>query len=267
MSPIPHFRAAIGAFTLLSVACNGASTKKKDKVSDEVTPSSERSSAQTSSARPSSQSSSVAPDFAWARFPRVLTYTTNTGTIYGDAAKDPTREEVIEERTPSGERRITVNSRIDAEEGSLSITAQSVMVVNAEGMFTVSDEVTFAGAETKRHRFQPPKLTIPAKLENGHTWSAKRDDGVIDDMTLTLDTPYCVDGFRVTSRRVSDKGVKSRRSHHWCPGHGWRGEETFYNDPEGRHLWTWTTGLVADGVSYPDPSFEARLPEVASVPR
>ncbi|NUP12856.1 MAG: hypothetical protein HOW73_43005 [Polyangiaceae bacterium] len=203
----------------------------------------------------------VAPDFSWARFPKKLTYMNHVRRLDGSRESMPTQEESAERVSSTGERRLSVKAETKAAHPDQSATVSTEWVINAEGLFQLSDETSYPGEKATTTTYDPPKLTMPAVVPE-RPWTFKRYDGVIAEVTASHGSPFCADGVRTITRHVDRRGKQGRSTSHWCPGTGWRGQDTYYVEKDGSKAWTWTTGLVADGTSLADAPLSERLPEV-----
>jgi len=197
---------------------------------------------------------------SWARVPRFLTYREHIVPTDGRRVSMFVVETATERSADETARRVTVSSAAYALSGRPVFTDSVEVLIDRRGMQFLTVRSTMDGKEEIKN-YDPPLLVAPAEFVDGTSWTFKRRDGRIATVVVTVGSPFCADGFRVTRRWSTDKGWRAWATDHYCPGEGWRGKERVDIWTTGERSWSWTTGLVADGVAWGDPSLEERFPE------
>jgi hypothetical protein len=195
--------------------------------------------------------------FPWAVFPKQRLYTTH---YRGASTMSIPTVETFERREIDGGELITVSFEQPNMNGEGTIRSVTTLVLNDAGLNTASEVETLPGRDPTERRYDPARLEVPANVIPGTKWTTTRA-GTNMDMSTLPSSLFCEDGFRVVIRAPTTVGPAGRLTHHWCPGTGWRGQDSITRLEDGSHIWMWTAGLIADGQPLPDPPDADRFPE------
>jgi hypothetical protein len=170
-----------------------------------------------------------------------------------------TTVETFERREVDGGELITVSFEQPNMNGAGDIRSVTTFLLNDAGLQTTSESEILPGKQPTERRYDPPRLEVPATLIPGTDWATTRGAGTSTQMRTARSSVFCDDGFRVILHATTEVGGIQRLTHHWCPGTGWRGQDSFTTLQDGSSIWMWTAGVIADGIAMPDSAIGDRF--------